>query len=125
MANPNIVNVTSIYGKSVGMTVTNSSQALIAASHIPTGKVAKLNSIIISNVDSSASDDITVTWSDASASVTYHLAKAVTVPHKSTLIVLGKDAPIYLEEGDSINVLGAQASGALEAIASFEVLDDA
>ena len=49
----------------------------------------------------------------------------VTVPHKSTLIVLGKDAPIYLEEGDSINVLGAQASGALEAIASFEVLDDA
>lgn len=125
MANPNIVNVTSIYGKSVGMTVTNSSQALISASHIPTGKVAKLNSIIISNVDSSAADDITVTWTDSSASVTYHLAKAVTVPHKSTLIVLGKDAPIYLEEGDSINVLGAQASGALEAIASFEVLDDA
>ena len=51
MANPNIVNVTNIYGKSVGMTVTNSSQALIAASQIPTGKVAKLNSSIISNVD--------------------------------------------------------------------------
>ena len=65
------------------------------------------------------------TWTDASASVTYHLAKAVTVPNKSTLIVLGKDAPIYLEEGDSISVLGGQASGHLEAIASFEVLDDA
>ena len=125
MANPNIVNVSSIYGKSVGMTVTSSSQLLIASSHIPTDKLAKLNSIIISNVHASASDTITVTWTDASASVTYHLAKNVQVPNGSTLIVLGKDAPIYLEEGDSINVLGAQASGALEAIASFEVLDDA
>ena len=125
MAAPNILNATSIYGRSVGMTVTSSSQLLIASSHIPTDKIAKVNSIIISNVHASAADAITVTWADSSASVTYHLAKAVTVPNKSTLIVLGKDAPNYLEEGDSISVLGGESRGHLEAIAPFEVLDDA
>ena len=44
---------------------------------------------------------------------TYHLAKTVSVPADSTLIVLGKDAPIYLEEGDKIQAL-ASAAGAFK-----------
>ena len=52
-----------------------------------------------------------------------HLAKTVTVPIDSTLIVLGKDAPIYLEEGDKIQAL-ASAAGDLEIIISYEELDD-
>ena len=53
-----------------------------------------------------------------------HLAKAVSVPAKSTLIVLGKDAPIYLEENDRLQAHASAASD-LEIIISYEELDDA
>ena len=56
--------------------------------------------------------------------IAYHLAKAVTVPSKSTLVVLGKDAPIYLEENDRIQA-HASATGDLEIVISYEELDDA
>jgi len=48
----------------------------------------------------------------------------VAVPADSTLIVIGKDSPIYLEEGDQIEA-GASASGRLQIIISYEELDDA
>ena len=124
MANPNIVNVASIYANTKGMTVTSSVQDLIAATETSTGKVVKLNSIIISNVDGSNNDSITVNWYDASAVVTYPIVKEVVVVAKSTLVVLGKDAPIYLNEGDKITVQGVAASGDLVAIASYETLSE-
>ena len=43
----------------------------------------------------------------------YYLASTVSVPADSTLIVLGKDAPIYLEENHTIRG-GASAAGDLE-----------
>ena len=63
-------------------------------------------------------------WYNADNTTQYHLAKAVTVPYKSTLIILGKDAPVYLEEGDKIQAL-ASAAGDLEIVISYEELDDA
>ena len=33
------------------------------------------------------------------------LAKTVAVPADSTLVVIGKDSPIYLEEGDQIEAI--------------------
>ena len=52
------------------------------------------------------------------------LALTVSVPADSTLIVLGKDAPIYLEESDEIEA-GASANGDLHITVSYEELDDA
>ena len=48
----------------------------------------------------------------------------VTVPAKSTLVVLGKDSPIYLEEGDKITA-GASAADDLHLTVSYEEIDDA
>jgi len=122
MANPNIVNVTSIYGKTMGAALgtTVTTQILACASN----KLYKINSIIVSNVDGSASAEATVQFYDSSATATYHLAKMITVSGKSTLIVVGKDAPVYLEESDEIRA-GASASSDLEIIISYEILDDA
>ena len=60
---------------------------------------------------------------DNDVSTTYHLAKTVTVPNDATLIVIGKDAPIYLEESDEIRE--ASANSDLEVVISYEELDDA
>ena len=122
MANPNIVNVTSIYGKTMGAALgtTVTTTLLTCASE----KLYKINSIIVSNVDGTDSADVTVQFYDSSATATYHLAKTITVSGKSTLIVVGKDAPVYMEEADEIRA-GASASSDLEIIISYEILDDA
>ena len=122
MAAPNVVNVTSIYGKTTGLALTSSSQDVLTCA---ADKLLKVNSIIVANIDGSNSDTVTVKWYNADNTTAFSLASTVTVPSDSTLVVLGKDAPIYLEEGDKIQANGAAASGDLEIIVSYEELDDA
>jgi len=122
MAAPNVVNVTSIYGKTTGLALTSSVQDILTC---PSDKLLKINSIIVSNVDGINNDGVTVSWYDSGTTTSFRLAYTVTVPADSTLIVLGKDSPIYLEEGDKIRANGVAASGDLEIIVSYEELDDA
>ena len=121
MAAPNIVNVTTIYGRTTGKALTSSSQDILvnAAS---SNKVLKINSIIVANVDGTNNDEVTVKWYNADNTTAFSLASTVLIPADSTLVVLGKDAPIYLEEGDKIQALGVASSGDLEIIVSYEEL---
>ena len=120
MANPNIVNVTSIYGKTIGVALdtTLSTQLLACASN----KLIKINSIIVANIDGSSAADATISFYDGSS--TWHIASTIGVPAKSTLVVVGIDSPIYLEESDQIRG-GASANSDLTCIISYEELDDA
>ena len=122
MAAPNLVNVTSILGKSNGVQLdtTTTTDIITCASD----KLVKVNSIIVANIDGSSSADVTVYFYDNSASHRTALADAVTVPAKSTLVVIGKDSPVYLEESDQIEA-GASANGDLHLTISYEILDDA
>ena len=122
MAAPNIVNVTSIYGKTSLGALTTSTTASLLANAASSNKLLKVNSIIVANKDGSSSADVTV--SVYNGSTDFYLAYTVPVPNDATLIVLGKDAPIYLEEGQSIRG-GASANGDLDMIISYEELDDA
>ena len=121
MAAPNVVNVSSIYGKTMGGTLATSNADMLTC---PTDKLLKINSIIVANVDGTDAADVTVAFYNADNTTAYHLAKTVQIPADSTLVVMGKDAPIYLEEGDKIQAL-ASAAGDLEIIISYEELDDA
>jgi hypothetical protein len=122
MANPNILNATSILGKSIGASLgtTLTTDILTCSSD----KLIKINSIIVSNIDGTNNADATVYFYDNSATTRYALASAVTVPAKSTLVLVGRDSPIYLEESDQIEG-GASAASDLEIIISYEELDDA
>jgi len=122
MAAPNIVNVSSIYGKTMGAALSTTTTTSILT--CGADKVLKINSIIVANVDGTNNADVTVYFYDSSATARYALAYTVTVPADSTLIVLGKDSPIYLEESDRIEA-GASALSDLEIIISYEELDDA
>lgn len=122
MAAPNIVGVTSIYGKTMGASLSTTTTTDILT--CPVDKVLKINSIIVSNVDGTNDGDVTVYFVNATNSTRYALAYTITVPAKATLIVLGKDSPIYLEEYDQIEA-GRGEVGTLEMIISYEELDDA
>jgi len=114
MAAPNIVNVATITGKTAVQAVGTSATAIVTNS-ASSGKVFKVNALLISNVDGTDNADITVDLYRSSTA--YHLAKTVVVPADATLDVLAK--AIYLEEGDALR-LTANAASDLEAICSYE-----
>lgn len=116
MAAPNIVNVTTITGKTAVLAVTTSAQAIVTNS-AASNKVLKINTLIVANIDGTNNAEITVDL--FRGSVAYRIASTVVVPADATLVVLSKDSGIYLEEGDSLR-LTANANLDLEAVCSYE-----
>tara|TARA_Y100001963_G_scaffold138446_1_gene203243 strand:- start:433 stop:825 length:393 start_codon:yes stop_codon:yes gene_type:complete len=130
MANPNIVSVSSIYGESVGFNLSNTLTTTLLT--VSAEKLVKINRIVCANVDGTNPADLDLMITKANftpsgvsnfdTSGTFYIAKTISVPADSTLIVL--DTPIYLMEGDVLKG-GASASSDLDLIVSYEVLDDA
>jgi hypothetical protein len=114
MAAPNIVNVTTITGKTAVQAVGTSATAIVTNSS-SSGKVFKINALYVSNVDGTNNAEVNVDLFRSSTA--YHIAKTVVVPADASLDVLSK--PIYLEEGDSLR-LTANATSDIEAVCSYE-----
>jgi hypothetical protein len=119
MAAPNIAALATITGKTVGVALTTGGGATILANSAGSGKVLKVNALYVANIDGANSADATVNFVDASPSLTTAILSTVAVPADSTLIAIDKNAPIYLEEGDSLVGI-ASASGDLVALVSYE-----
>jgi len=116
MAAPNIVNVVTITGKTAVQNVTTVATDIVTNS-AASGKVYKINSLIISNVDGTNASDITVDL--YRNSIPYRLAYTITVPADTSFTAITKDATLYLEEGDSLRC-AASANNDLEAVCSYE-----
>jgi len=114
MAAPNIVNVATITGKTAVQAVGTSATAIVTNS-ASSGKVFKVNSLYVSNVD--GTDNAEVNIDLFRSSTAYHIAKTLVVPADATIDVLSK--PVYLEEGDALR-LTANAASDLEAVCSYE-----
>jgi len=123
MANPNIVDVTTIYGVTAGLAVTTTAIATqisnsvnaIAHNTASSGKVFKINALYISNIDGASAVSVDVATSDGTSA--FHITKGVSVPANSTLDVLSKS--IYLNEGIGLYLAASAASDA-EAVVSYE-----
>ena len=124
MANPNIVSVASIYGKTVYDTDIATSAASLVSNAASSGKIYKINSLIIANIDGTNAADITVTLRNAAGGTTYStIAGTISIPADATLVVVSKDTSIYLEEDMSLYVL-ASAAGDLSATCSYEEISE-
>ena len=116
MAAPNIVDVTTITGKTAVQAVSTIATEIVTNS-AASNTVFKINSLVVSNVDGTNSADITVDL--FRSSVAYEVARTITVPADASLVVISKETAIYLEEGDSLRCT-ASANSDLEAICSYE-----
>ena len=114
MAAPNIVNVSTITGKTAVQAVGTSATAIVTNS-ASSGKVYKVNALYVSNVDGTNNAEINIDIYRSSTA--YHIGKTIVVPADATLDVISK--AIYLEEGDSLR-LTANAASDLEAVCSYE-----
>lgn len=114
MAAPNVVAVSTIIGRTAVQQVGTSATAIVS-NPANSNKVFKINTLMVSNIENSASFAITVDLFRSGAAT--RLLTSVSVPAFSSLDIISK--AIYLEEGDSLR-LTANVASRLEAVASFE-----
>lgn len=121
MAAPNIVNVSSIIGKTSLVSLTTTNRTALVSNPASSGKVFKINMIQVSNVDGANAADVTVDVHDQddAGGNAFSLISTISVPADASLIVLDKNTSIYLEEDRSISAIAGSASD-LEVIVSYE-----
>lgn len=111
-----MASATTITGHSAVAQLTTGTTSLISNGS-SSGKIMKIESVIVSNVDGTNDADVTA-WINRS-SVNYNVANTVSVPADTTLVLISRDTTIYLMEGDTFQMT-ASASSDLEVVASYE-----
>ena len=112
MANPNIVDVAAIYGNSSQTALSSTSATSLVSNAASSGKVYKINSITVANVDGTNAADITINVYSAAAlgGTAFPIVSTVSVPADATLIVTDKTTSFYLLENQSIGATAGTAS---------------
>ena len=120
MAAPNIVNVTSIIGITTAVGLSTTAVTTFLSNADASGKVLKINTVVAAGIGT-AQGNITLKYhlAAAGAGTSIALANTITVPTGASLVIIGKDNPIYLEENRSLT---AQASVAdnIAIVCSYE-----
>ena len=129
MANPNIVNVTSILGTTTYLVPGGTSALVLIPNAAASGTVFKINQIVVANTTGSAANATVAVYSNGAQAqgnapaggTAYPIVSAVSVPANASLIAVDKTTAIYLMEGTSISVTSGTAS-ALTFTISYEVI---
>ena len=121
MAAPNIVNVTTIIGKSATVALASTNATALVSNAASSGKVFKINMIQVSNVDGTNACNATVNLysQDDIGGTAFALASTISVPADASLVVLDKGTAVYLEEDKSIGVIAGTAND-LVVVCSYE-----
>jgi hypothetical protein len=122
MATPNINDATkNITGYTAGTALTSTNATAILNNAASSGKLLKVNSVYVANVDGSNDCAVTVAYytQDDLGGTPYKIASTVNVPPDATVVVVSKDAPIYLREDQSLGAT-AQTASDLEVVVSYE-----
>lgn len=135
MANPNIVNVTAIYGSTAYVTpsatsvsvawtyadVSTSGSVSLTGLTPASGTVIKVDNVVACNVTSSAAVvSLAISNNPTYASGTaYYIAYQVSVPPNSSVVLVDKSTPFYVTQFQSVGVIVGTAS-AINITASIE-----
>ena len=120
MANPNIVNVTTLTGNTTYYTPTGTSAVVLLPNAAASGLVFKINQIVCANVNGSSAVNATVSiysngavaqGSAPSGGAAYPVISTVSVPASASVIAVDKTTAIYLMENSSIVVTSGTSSG--------------
>lgn len=118
MANPNIVNVSAIYGATTYLTPSGTSAVVLLPNAAASGKVFKINQIVVANTTASAANTTVSIYTNGavaqgsapSGGTAYPVVATISVPGNASLIAVDKTTAIYLQEGTSITVTSGTGS---------------
>jgi hypothetical protein len=120
MANPNIVNVTTILGTTTFLTPANTTANTLLSNAASSNLVFKVNQIVCANVTGSAANaTVTINNAAAGGGTAFPIVFAVSVPANASLIAVDKTTGFYLMENQSI-VVTSGTSSAITYTISYE-----
>ena len=119
MATPNIVNVATINAKNATALLDGTSRT--TAVDVPAEKIAKINTILVANVDGTNAADITIEVSVDNGSNYVKIANTISVPADATLSFL--ENPIYLDETDLLYFTASAANDLTYFVSYGEITD--
>ena len=113
MANPNIVNVTTLTGNTTYLTPGNTTANTLLSNAASSGLVYKINQIVCANVNGSSAVNATVAINSqaAGAGTNYPIISTISVPASASVIAVDKTTAVYLMENTSIVVTSGTSSG--------------
>lgn len=113
MANPNIINVTTLTGNTTYLTPANTTANTLLSNAASSGLVYKINQIVCANVNGSSAVNATVAINNqaAGAGTNYPIISTISVPASASVIAVDKTTAVYLMENSSIVVTSGTASG--------------
>jgi hypothetical protein len=113
MANPNIVNVTTLTGNTTYLTPGNTTANTLLSNAASSGLVFKINQIVCANVNGSSAVNATVAINNqaAGAGTNYPIISTIAVPASASVIAVDKTTAVYLMENSSIVVTSGTSSG--------------
>lgn len=127
MAAPNIANPTTITGITAYYTITGNTAVSVLNNAASSGKVLKIESLVIANTTTVAVNCTVSYYSNATAQgsapsggTAYPICSTVSVPANASLVVIEKSNGIYLEENRCLSVTSGNASGLLTATIGYE-----
>ena len=121
MAAPNIVGPTTITAKTAVLSsVTGATGTVLLSNAASSGKAFQVTSLYVANVDGTSACDVTIKLhaEDDGAGTGRAICSTVSVPADATVVVVDKNAPLWLEEDRSI-VVTPSASDDLEFVCSY------
>jgi pyruvate/2-oxoacid:ferredoxin oxidoreductase beta subunit len=118
MANPNIVNVTTIYGETAVLAATTAN-ANVVQNAADSSQIYKINSLFASNLNDASDMDVSVDLVRSGSN--YSIARNITVPFNATVVVIAKDSTLYLKEGDALSC-AASSNSNVQIVCSYEVI---
>ena len=122
MANPNILNVSSIYGNTSYLIPSTTAATTWTALTPSSNTVNKIDNIVASNVTASAvAVTVAINSAAAGAGTNYRLVYQVPVPVNASIVVVDKSTAFYLGEAQSI-VVTVGTGSAIELTASYEAI---
>jgi hypothetical protein len=113
MANPNIINVTTLTGNTTYLTPANTTANTLLSNAASSGLVFKINQIVCANVNGSSAVNATVAINNqaAGAGTNYPIISTISVPASASVIAVDKTTAVYLMENSSIVVTSGTSSG--------------
>jgi hypothetical protein len=131
MANPNIVNVTQIYGQTNYLTPANTSTLVLIANTSGSGNVFKVNQIVAANTSNAAANATVLLYNSGavtsgnlvvtSSTNAFAVASNIYVPAYASLIVVDKTTATYLLE-DKAFIVQSGTNSAITFSVSYEQL---
>jgi hypothetical protein len=129
MANPNLINASSITGNTTYYTPSGTTAVVLLANAASSGVVNKIDNVVAANVTAvTATATVSIYTNGAvaqgsapSGGTAYPIIFQVPVPGNAAVVVVDKSTAFYLQEGTSISVTSGTAS-AITFTTSYEAI---